>query len=162
MVGCTQEAPLFEETKDELGPETDIAYTNIRERAGWSGEGASATAKIAALLAEATLDIPATPSVSLSSEGQCLVYGKGQQALDAAKQLSSRLSVTLLLTDVEDIFPPATIDMPIFKGRVGRADGHLGTFQLTVDDFAVMEVSARQALQFGQTKDGVSAEADLI
>ena len=38
LVGCTQEAPLFEETRAELGPETEIAYTNIRERAGWSDD----------------------------------------------------------------------------------------------------------------------------
>lgn len=162
LIGCTQEAPLFEETKDELGPETDISYVNIRERAGWSEEGSKATAKMAALLAEAALDIPATPSVTMASEGQCLVYGKGQQALDAAQQLSSRLSVTLLLTDSADLLPPATIEMPFFKGRIGRADGHLGSFKLMVDEFAAMEVSSRQTLQFGQGKDGVAAEADLI
>ncbi len=162
LVGCTQEAPLFEETKDELGPDTHIAYTNIRERAGWSEEGSRATAKMAALLAEAALDIPATPSVTMASVGQCLIYGIGQQAMDAARQLSSRLSVTLLLTDAADLLPPATIDMPIFKGRIGRADGHLGSYQLSVDDFAAMEVSSRQTLEFGQGKDGVAAEADLI
>src|ERR671919_514844 len=36
VVGCTQEAPLFEETRAEYGPDTAVAYTNIRERAGWA------------------------------------------------------------------------------------------------------------------------------
>lgn len=162
LVGCTQEAPLFEETKAELGPETRISYTNLRERAGWSEEGPRATAKIAALLAEATLDIPSAPSVTMTSEGQCLVYGHGQQAMDAAQQLGARLPVTLLLGDPDDVLPPEVIDMPIFKGRVTEAKGHLGAFQLSVDEFAAMEVSSRQALEFAAGRDGVAVEADLI
>lgn len=162
LVGCTQEAPLFEETRAELGPDTNIVYANIRERAGWSDEGPEATPKIAALLAEAGLDLPATPSITMESAGQCLVYGHGQQALDAARQLGSRLAVTLLLTNEGDALPPGSIDMPIFKGRIGGAAGHLGSFRLTVDGFAGMEVSSRQAMRFGQGRDGVAAEADLI
>jgi hypothetical protein len=99
LVGCTQEAPLFEEVRAELGAETTVAYSNIRERAGWAEQGPTAIPKIAALLAEATLDVPPAPSVSLTSEGQCLVYGRDQQALDAARQLAPRLAVTLLLTE---------------------------------------------------------------
>lgn len=162
LVGCTQEAPLFEETKAELGPDTRIAYTNIRERAGWSDEGSKATAKIAALLAEATLELPAAPTITMESAGQCLVYGAGQQAIDAATQLARRLAVTLMLTDEDDVLPPHSIDMPIFKGRINQASGHLGSFQLTVDGFATMAVSSRQSLTFGQGRDGVAAEADLI
>ncbi len=162
LVACTQEAPLFEETKAELGPDTQIAYTNIRERAGWSEEGPDATAKIAALLAEAALAIPSSSSVTMTSAGECLVYGRGQLALDAAMQLGARLSVTLLLSDPTDILPPGSIDMPIFKGRVSGAEGHLGSFKLTVDGFSTMEVSSRQALGFGAGRDGVAAEADLI
>ncbi len=162
LIGCTQEAPLFEETKVEFGPDTEIAYTNIRERAGWSEEGSKATAKVAALLVEAALTIPSSSSVTMTSEGECLVYGRGQQALDAAMQLGSRLSVTLLLTDPADILPPGTIDMPIFQGRISRAEGHLGSFKLAVDGFSTMEVSSRQALAFGAGRDGVAAEADLI
>ena len=136
MIGCTQEAPLFEETRAEVAPEAGVAYVNIRERAGWSEESAEAGPKIAALVAEASLDMPATPSITLESAGQCLVYGKGQQALDAACQLAQRLAVTLMFAEPEDVFPPDRIDMPIFKGRVKAADGHLGSFQLTVDGFA--------------------------
>ncbi|MGI9434398.1 MAG: indolepyruvate ferredoxin oxidoreductase subunit alpha, partial [Geminicoccaceae bacterium] len=162
LVGCTQEAPLFEETKAELGPETRIAYTNIRERAGWSAEGGEATAKIAALLAEASLNIAPAPSLTLTSKGECLVYGAGQQALEAAEQLSGRLAVTLMLTDGGDVLPPPTISMPIFKGRVNKASGHLGAFELEVDAFSTMEVSSRDGLQFGSRRDGVAASADLI
>ena len=121
LVGCTQEAPLFEETRAELGADTPVAYANIRERAGWAEQGPAALPKIAALLAEATVDVPPTPSVSLASEGQCLVYGRGEEALDAARQLAPRLSVTLLLVDSEDVIPPRVVDLPIFRGRITGA-----------------------------------------
>lgn len=162
LVGCTQEAPLFEETRAEIGPDTPVAYVNIRERAGWSDEGTEALPKIAALLAEASLDIPATSSITMESKGQCLVYGPGQKALDAAKQLSSRLAVTLLLTDAEDLLPPGRIDMPVFKGRVAQASGHLGRFQLSVEGFSTMTVSSREQLSFEAPRAAVDAEADLI
>ena len=169
LIGCTQEAPLFEETRAEFGAsadavyvKTDAVYVNIRERAGWSDESEQAGPKIAALIAEASLDVPATPSVTMKSEGQCLVYGGGEQALDAARQLASRLAVTLMFTEAEDVLPPDHIDMPVFKGKVVGASGHLGSFQLRVDGFATMAVSSRQSLTFGQPKDGVAAEADLI
>ncbi|MEM8950508.1 MAG: 4Fe-4S binding protein, partial [Pseudomonadota bacterium] len=162
LVGCTQEAPLFEETRAEVASDTEVAYVNLRERAGWSDESAEAGPKIAALIAEASLDIPATPSVTMKSEGQCLIYGQGQQALDAARQLASRLAVTLMFTEADDAFPPDRIDMPVFKGRIAGASGHLGSFQLTVDGFATMNVSSKPKLTFGQPKDGVDAQADLI
>ncbi len=162
LVGCTQEAPLFEEARAELGPETETAYVNIRERAGWSEQSAEALPKMAALIAEAALDIPPTSSISMESTGQCLIYGAGQQAMDAALQLSSRLAVTLLLTDVEDVLPPGRIAMPIFRGRISTASGHLGAFKLTVDDFSSMTVSSRETLGFAGPRDAVEAEADLI
>ncbi len=162
LVGCTQEAPLFEETRAELGPDTPVAYANIRERAGWAEQGAAATPKIAALLAEATLDMPPTPSVSLASEGQCLVYGRDEQALEAARQLAPRLSVTLLLAEADDVIPPRVVDIPIFRGRITVARGHLGAFEVEIDGHAPMTVSSRQALRFERPRDGVTSRCDLI
>ncbi len=162
LVGCTQEAPLFEETRAEFGPDTPVAYTNIRERAGWADQGPAAMPKIAALLAEAALDLPPTPSVSLTSQGQCLVYGRDQQALEAARQLAPRLSVTLLLARSEDVIPPRVVDLPIFRGTITGASGHLGDFELEIDDHASMIVSSRQALAFERPRDGVRTRCDLI
>jgi ferredoxin len=162
LVGCTQEAPLFEETRAELGADTAVAYTNIRERAGWGEQGPAALPKIAALLAEATIEVPPTPSVSLSSQGRCLIYGRDQQALDAARQLAPRLSVTLLLRDSEDVIPPRVVDLPIFRGSIARAQGHLGAFELQIENHAPMAVSSRQTLAFERPRDGVSSECDLI
>src|SRR5260221_10760616 len=77
LVACTQEQPLFDETLREAGLDISVAYANIRERAGWSEVGADALPKMAALLAEAALHIPPASSVTLKSDGVCLVYGKG-------------------------------------------------------------------------------------
>ncbi|MEM9440015.1 MAG: 4Fe-4S binding protein [Pseudomonadota bacterium] len=162
LVGCTQEAPLFEETKAELRPDSSTAYVNIRERAGWSEESGKALPKIAALINEAALDIPMTSSVSMETAGQCLIYGAGQQALDAALQLSSRLAVTLLFTDEADALPPRQVAMPVFKGKITKATGHLGRFRLTVDGFSDVVVSSRERLSFGSSRDAIEAEAELI
>jgi ferredoxin len=162
IVGCTQEAALFEETRAELGPDTRVAYTNIRERAGWADEGAAALPKIAALLAEATLDVPPTTSVSLTSEGRCLVYGRDQEALEAARQLAPRLSVTLILSDPDEVIPPRVIDLPIFRGTITAARGHLGAFEVEIDDHAPMTVSSRRTLAFDRPRDGVTSQCDLI
>jgi ferredoxin len=162
LVGCTQEAPLFEETRAEIAPATPIAYTNIRERAGWAEQGDAALPKIAALLAEATVEVPPTPSVSLASQGRCVVYGRDQDALDVARQLAPRLSVTLLLTEPEDVIPPRVVDLPIFRGTIARAQGHLGAFEIEIDDHAPMTVSSRRTLAFERPRDGVSSECDLI
>ncbi len=162
LVGCTQEAPLFEETRAELAPDKPVAYVNIRERAGWAEQGAAALPKIAALLAEAGVEVPPTPAVSLASQGRCLVYGRDQEALDVARQLASRLSVTLLLSEPEDVIPPRVVDLPILRGTVARAQGHLGAFELEIDGYAPMTVSSRQTLAFERPRDGIASECDLI
>jgi ferredoxin len=162
IVGCTQEAPLFEETRAEFGPETPVRYTNIRERAGWAEQGREALPKIAALLAEATLEAPPTGMVTMRSGGECLVYGHGDVAIEAAKQLAPRLSVTVILTRPEEVIPPRLVDVPIFGGTIKGAAGHLGAFELTVDDFAPMTVSSRRVLVFEPGKDGVAVRFDLI
>jgi hypothetical protein len=92
LVACTQEAPLFEETRTEAEPALAASYANIRERAGWSAEAAQATPKIAALLAEAAIEVPGTPSVTMKSCSTLLIYGRDERALDAARQLKGRLA----------------------------------------------------------------------
>ena len=166
LVGCTQEAPLFSETVDEMfaGQEggATVSFTNIRERAGWSAEAKGATPKIAALLAEAALDIPASPSVSMNSEGLCLVYGRDESAIEAARQLSARLDVTVVLKEPRDIAPPRVMDVPVFQGRVTAMAGHLGAFEVIVDDYAPAVVSSRGFLRFEGARDGAASTCDLI
>ncbi|MEK7820210.1 MAG: 4Fe-4S ferredoxin, partial [Pseudomonadota bacterium] len=51
LIACTQEAPLFLETRAEIADAGALSFVNIRERAGWSKDGAKAAPKIAALIA---------------------------------------------------------------------------------------------------------------
>ena len=136
IVACTQEAPLFDEIRAETDADTEITYVNIRERAGWSAQGSDAAPKIAALLAEAALEIPPAPTVAYKSEGVCLVYGRDETAIDAARQLAGRLSVTVLLSKPDELVPPRIVDVPLFRGTVTAAKGHLGAFEIIVDDYA--------------------------
>ncbi len=162
VVACTQEAPLFGEVQEDSNPKGLLGVTNIRERAGWSVEAASATPKIAALLAEAALDIEPTPAVTMESGGVTLVYGRDETAIDAAKRLAGRLDVTVLLTRPESVLPPKLMDVPVFKGTITKARGHLGAIELTVDDYAPTVPSSRGEIAFGAPQNGATSTCDLV
>lgn len=162
LVCCTQEAPLFSEVAAERRSDADLAYVNIRERAGWSADGRRAHAKVAALIAEAALAIPPTPAVTLTSGGACLVYGPGDVALAAARRLAGRLSVTCLVSDGADALPPSVRDVALFAGRIREARGYLGKFDVVVDGFAPCSAAAREALAFEAGRDGARSSCDLI
>lgn len=159
---CTQEAPLFQEMASQRPAAPEVTYANIRERAGWSDEGGKATAKIAALLAEAALDIPPVPTVTMKSAGVCLVYGHDEAAIEAARQLAGRLDVTLLLTRPAEVPPPRVMDVPIFTGTIAAARGHLGAFEIVVNGYAPLRVSSRSALGFEAPRDDAVSTCDLI
>ncbi len=168
LVACTQEAPLFLEVAEEAQADTALSFVNIRETAGWSEAAAkaNATAKIAASLAEAALEIEPTPSVTFESKGVCLVTGCDERAIDAAKQLAGRLDVSVLLTRADDIaddiLPPSVMDVPLFRGTIVQAKGHLGSFAVTVNGYAPARPSARGALTFEAPRDNAFSECDLI
>lgn len=161
-VACTQEAPLFRELAEERGHTGAIDFINIRERAGWSASAAEAGPKIAALLADAAWRPEPTGLLALDSKGVCLVYGNGQAALDAATELSEHLSVTLLLAEAGEAMPPSTALIPIYKGRIKTAKGHLGAFEIEVDGYASMLPSSRARLEFTMARDGARSRCDLI
>ena len=163
VVACTQEAPLFQETLDAMDSAPFVRFANIREHAGWSADGKIATPKMAALLAEAALDLEPTTVVTMKSGGSLLVIGSDEAALEAAAQVAGRLDVTVLLTgEGIDVIPPRIMDVPVFKGAVTGASGHLGAFQVEVKGFAPAKPSAREAFAFEDgAQDGVSV-CDLI
>jgi ferredoxin len=99
---------------------------------------------------------------TLKSEGVCLVYGRGQAALDVAAELSGRLSVTVLLSEPGEALPPGIISVPIYKGRIRKAAGHLGAFEIEVDGYAPMLPSSKGALQFVMPRDGARSTCDII
>ncbi len=162
LIACTQEAPLFSELATQDNPAAAIGFTNIRERAGWSAEAREATPKIAALLAEAALEMEPSPSITLVSSGVCLVYGTDERAIEVGRQMSSRLDVTVLLERPGEIVPPRIMDVPIFRGTVRQAKGHLGAFGVTVDNYAPASPSGRAALAFEAPRNDAFSECDLI
>ncbi len=157
-VACTQEAPLF----SELAPDADLTFVNIRESAGWSADAKRAGPKMAALLAAAAEPLPPVPFVSLNSEGVALIYGRDERAIEAARLVADHLDVTVLLSRPKDVSPPRVTDFPVVKGTIRSAKGHLGAFELTVDDFAQPLPSSRGALEFGSTRDGAISRCDVV
>lgn len=160
-VACTQESPLFAEVAEEAGRE-DVSFANIREAAGWAEDGGAAAPKMAALLAAATA--PAAPARlrEIESDGLCLVIGAGQAAFDAATRLNRTLSVTLLLGDAGDLILPEVLDFPVFAGRVAKAQGSLGGFELVVDGYAAMLPSSRGGAEFTMARDGARTQCSVI
>ena len=157
-VGCTQEAPLFTET----APEADIRFVNVRETAGWSKDASAAGPKMAALIAAASEPLPETAYVTLESEGVLLIYGRDERAIEAADLLKDALDVTVLIKPPADVAPPHVTEFPVVKGTIRAATGHLGAFELTVDDFAQPAPSSRGALAFGPAKNGAKSQCDIV
>jgi ferredoxin len=170
LVACTQEAPLFLEALEEFGDNAPaIRFANIREKAGWSKDAngksrqkTDLTAKIAALLTETALDIEDSRSVTMTSEGVLVILGRDQGALEAAKKLSSRLDVTVILEPGSSAIPPRVMDIPVFTGRVTGAEGHLGSFLISLEDFIPASPSSKGALDFNSPPQNGTSEADLI
>src|SRR5690606_38138853 len=142
--------------------EVPMRFTNIRERAGWSEAKSAALPKIAALLAEAGHISKPAGSITIKSEGVCLVYGARQTALEVAQDLGGRLSVSVLLTDAADVIPPSVVDVPIHCGRTRKATGYLGAFEVEVDGYAPMLPSSRAGLEFVMARDGAKSNCDII
>ena len=161
-VACGQEAPFFLELAEELGAANRLRNVDIRDRAGWSEEGSRAVPKMAALLAAAKADLPPVGSLSLESEGVCLVYGSGAASMQAAEELSDRLAVTLMLADPGDAIPPALRSFPILAGRVRSASGALGRFEIIADGVADLIPGGRGGFQFGKARDKGRSDCDLI
>ncbi len=164
-VACTQEAPLFRElAQGKL--RDDITFVNIRERAGWCAatpaQSTNVQAKMAALLADAMHEAQPTGSMSLNSDGQCLVYGSGQQVLDAASRLGERLSVTVVFVDAGDVIAPSTVTVPMHIGHIRQLSGALGDFSVSLDGFAAALPHSRAMLAFEAPRNGVSTTCDLI
>lgn len=161
LVACQQEAACFAAEAGAVEG-ADLRYVDIRDRAGWSGEAAAATPKIAALLAEAALEAPPVPSVTLRSQGRCLVYGPDELALAAAGQLAGRLDPVVICSSLTGMLPPRRRDVPLATGRIARLGGHLGAYRAVIDGYARDVPSARASLAFGPPQDGVELEVDLV
>ena len=160
IVGCTQEAPLFGD--EAKGRSEKMEFVNLRETAGWSVDGTKAGPKMAALLAAASEVTPAFPFVTLSSDGVILIYGRGEIAIETGRLLADHLDVTIMITKPSQIMPPATTSFPIVQGTIRNAKGYLGSFELTIDDYAAPRPSSRDALVFEAPRNGLTSRCDIV
>ena len=161
-VGCTQQATLFSDVAREIGRKSQIQFANIREAAGWSSEAGQAGPKMAALLAAAAEPMPVAPTVELKSDGVILIYGRDETAIEAGNLLKDHLDVTVLIEPPAAIAPLRSPVFPVAKGKITDARGHLGRFQVTVDDFANAAPSWRRTMTFGTSQNNTRSACDIL
>ena len=159
-VACTQEAPLFAEVAAES--DAELTFVNIRETAGWSKDAAAAGPKMAALIAAAAEPSSDYHFVTLNSEGVTIVYGKDEQAYEAANLLKDHLDLTVLIEDPDAVLPTRVTEFPLAKGSIKLAKGALGAFEVTIDGYAQPAPSSRNGLKFGPARNDVAARCDLL
>jgi ferredoxin len=162
IVGCTQEAPMFTEVAKNSKQGANLSFINVRETAGWSRQASDAGPKIAALVAAATDPMPEVPFVTLTSAGVILVYGRDEQAIAAANLLKDHLDVTVMITKPGQLTPPRVNEFAVIKGTIRSAKGHLGGFEIVVDDFATAAPSSRGTLAFSVARDGAVSHCDVL
>jgi ferredoxin len=162
VVACTQESPLFEEAAGEIKGGAELSFVNIRETAGWSKDASAARPKMAALIAAGAEPPPNFAFVPLTSEGVTLIYGKDERAIEAANLLKDHLDLTVLIKPPADVAPLRVTDFPVVKGSIRQAKGYLGSFELTVDDYAVPNPSSRGALEFAPARNGAVSHCDVV
>ena len=144
-VGCTQEAPLFSEVAGEERRAADLRQHprdcrlvhRRRARPGRRWRRCSLPPPSRC---------PIFRFVSSQSEGVSLIYGRDERAIEAGELLKDHLDVTVLITRPKDLTPPRVTDFPVVKGTIRSAKGHLGAFEIVVDDYAAPAPSSRGAL----------------
>lgn len=158
IIACGQEQDAFKALAEDLGIETP-GFVDLRDRAGWSDQGAQAAPKMAALVAEALMPVQVTPAVDVLSEGVCLIAGPAHAVCDLAERLSGALAVTALITEGD---PPMTRAYDVVTGKLVRVQGALGGFRLRIDGFRQIQPGGRGAFELTAPKDRAVSECDIV
>ncbi len=159
IICCTQEAQVF----SELAQDLDLPappMMDLRDRAGWTSDAAATGPKMAALVAEAMLPPSPEKTTDVISEGLCLILGAADVAIPAADMLREYLAVTVL-TDQCDTLPDSR-DFDLVVGRLRKAHGAFGQFQVTIDALQTMQTGGQGALTLTEPQDGAISDCDLI
>ncbi|WP_282060139.1 4Fe-4S binding protein [Roseobacter litoralis] len=159
VIACQQQARLFTELAEELEAETP-GFVDIRDRAGWTAPGENPTPKMAALVAEALVPVPSEKTLDIVSHGTCLVIGDSEAAWSAARDLSATLAVTLLTPTAGDSEHASVFE--IVSGRLARAQGSLGQFDLRIDSFQQMIAGGRGSPTWTDPRDAARSSCDVI
>ncbi len=158
-VACEQERATFEALAEDAGV-APPAVVDLRDRAGWSDDPRAVTPKQAALLADAALAAPEPRAIDVESPGTCLVIGAAEIAVPAAERLAGTLAVTCLLTD--GAAPPDSRTFDPIHGRIRRAAGALGGFEVVIDALSEVVPGGRGAFGMTPPRDGGRSECDVI
>lgn len=158
VLACMQERATFDALAEEIGVEPP-GYLDLRDRAGWSDDARDATAKMAALTAEALLPAQAAPSVDVVSEGVCFILGASEIVGPLAERLSHVLAVTVLVTDDEI---PLNRDYDVIKGSVRRVSGALGGFEIAVDGLQMVKPGGRGGFGLTEPRQGGKSRCDIV
>lgn len=158
VICCLQEQNFFDELAGEMGAAVP-EFLDLRDRAGWSEDGASKTPKMAALIADAFLPASPTKTIDVVSEGLCLIIGPADIALDAAAQLADYLGVTVLLEDGD---LPDSRSFDTVKGKLRHARGAFGEFEVVIDALQRINPGGRGAFTLMPSRDGAVSECDII
>ena len=161
-VACTQEAPLFQRVGGRSRPLPSAHLRqHSRNRGMVEGRGRG-WPKTRGADRGGGEDTPSISMVTLESRGVALIYGRGEVAIEVGRRLSDRLDITVLLTKPCDVTPCHSNEFPVLKGSVRNARGHLGQFELTIDDYAFPAPSSRRRLEFGAPRNGAVSTCDVV
>lgn len=156
---CTQEEPIFTALAEELGLEPP-PLLDLRDRAGWTADTAPTLPKMSALIAEALLPAAPEKTFDVISEGTCLIVGPADTALAAADQLKDFLAVTVLLPEGSEA--PETRAYDVITGRLKRASGALGRFEVVIDALRMVEPGGRGPRRLTDPRDGGLSQCDIL
>ncbi|MGV6846963.1 MAG: (4Fe-4S)-binding protein, partial [Marinibacterium sp.] len=159
MIACQQEARAFGDLAEELGAPAP-PLVDLRDRAGWTDDTAPLGSKMAALVAEALLAQPPVKTVDVASEGRCIILGPADVAGQAAEDLKEVLGVMLILPEGSAI--PQDRDLDVVTGRLRRATGALGGFELRVDNVRQVIPGGRGDFGLSEPRDGARSECDIL
>lgn len=161
LIACQQEATLFAEFAgaDEQPP--NLKTVDIRHAAGWSKEASEALPKMAALLAQAAMPSPDVSTISMESQGRCLIIGHADHVIPAADRLAGLLEITALIEEGEPLASTRR-DITLLRGRISRLSGHLGQFGAVLEQVSMPKPSARGTLTFEAPRPQLDAEFDCI
>lgn len=159
IIACQQERATFEALAEDLGDDAP-GFIDLRDRAGWSEEGARAAPKMAALIAEARLPAARVQSLDVVSDGVCLIAGPGEAVLPLAERLAGALAVSALITDGAEL--PLTREFDALRGRIRRIGGALGGFEVVIDALQMIEPGGRGAFGLSAPRDGGVSACDIV
>ncbi len=156
---CGQEMRFFEELAEDLDAEVP-GFLDLRDRAGWTSDTRDTGPKMAALAADAALAPSPTKTLDVVSDGLCLIIGSGETVFGAASRLAGSLGVTVLQLD--DSAPPPTRDFDVIRGRIRKAAGALGGFELSFDAFSQIQPGGRGDWRWSAARNGARSDCDII